>query len=83
MTRDRDTHVDSRADVDLYHALFADRRERVLNLTEIGVATGQSVAMWADYFANAHIFGLDPTLHANVMHFFSRYSRVHLCAARR
>ena len=77
-----DKSKDDHKYVDLYHSLFADRRHRVYNLTEIGVATGQSVAMWADYFSSAHIWGFDPTLIPSVLNFFSeRSSRVHLFKA--
>jgi hypothetical protein len=69
--------------VDLYHSLFHDRRLNVLNVTEIGVAKGQSVAMWADYFEKAQIWGIDPGLrHAKeVVHYFQSHPRVHLLAA--
>jgi SAM-dependent methyltransferase len=45
-----DKSKDDHKYVDLYHSLFADRRHRVYNVTEIGVSTGQSIAVWADYF---------------------------------
>src|SRR5688500_11842824 len=34
-------------------------RERVTNVVEIGVRFGQSLRMWADYFPNAVIHGVD------------------------
>ena len=80
-----DKSKDDHKYVDIYHSLFADRRQRVLNLTEIGVSSGQSVAMWADYFANAHIWGLDPLLSnrysRDVLRYFATNSRVHLFKA--
>ena len=39
--------------VDLYAALFDPIRSTVRNVTEIGIATGQGVAMWHRYFPNA------------------------------
>lgn len=44
---------------DLYHALFEPIRDRVLNITEIGVALGQSLQVWHDYFENANVYGVD------------------------
>ena len=78
-----DKSKDDHKYVDLYHALFSDRRQRVLNLTEIGVSTGQSVAMWSDYFDRAHIWGFDPLLRQNkaVGHYFRSNPRVHLFSA--
>ena len=75
-----DKSKDDHKYVDIYHSLFHDRRHRILNLTEIGVSTGQSVAMWSDYFENAHIWGFDPLLKHNspVVNHFRSQPRVHL-----
>jgi hypothetical protein len=50
----------------IYHQLFADLREAPIRLLEIGVggyeserAGGLGLKMWAEYFPNAHIVGLD------------------------
>ena len=45
--------------VSLYAMLLDPLRESVRNVTEVGVWSGSSVLMWADYFGNAQIFGLD------------------------
>ena len=42
-----------------YHRMFADIREDVRNVLEIGVNRGCSLKMWADYFPNAQIVGID------------------------
>ena len=42
-----------------YEALFAPRRWQQLNMLEIGVQTGASIKMWADYFPNARLVGID------------------------
>lgn len=55
-----------------YHNLLKDRRQEVKKVLEIGIGTkelmeqpgktyipGASLFMWADYFPNAHIVGLD------------------------
>ena len=50
----------------LYHRLFAPLRDRPIRLLEIGTggydlvtAGGASLAMWAEYFANGQITGID------------------------
>ena len=62
-------HTDKRRSAhkytDFYTSLFEDRRDVVTNVTEAGVWRGASIAMWAEYFPNAHVTGLDPDL-ANV-----------------
>lgn len=42
-----------------YDALLAGFRASFVNVLEIGVAQGQSLRMWADYFPNAAIHGAD------------------------
>lgn len=42
-----------------YDPYFADRRESVQKVLEIGIARGSSLQMWRDYFPNAEIHGLD------------------------
>ena len=44
---------------DLYAMLFAPLRTHARNITEIGIAAGQSLWLWNDYFAQAHIWGID------------------------
>merc|ERR1711971_89718 len=44
--------------VDYYASIFAHQRHDIMNVTEIGVAAGQSIQMWHEYFPNANIFGL-------------------------
>ena len=43
----------------LYSTLFEPIRHTALNVTEVGIATGQSLQMWHDYFDQAHIWGID------------------------
>ena len=45
--------------VDLYMSLFDPIRLKVRNVTEIGIASGQSLQMWIDYFSEAHVWGID------------------------
>src|SRR3954469_24776574 len=42
-----------------YEQLFAPRRWQRMAMLEIGVQAGGSVRMWADYFPNAQIVGID------------------------
>lgn len=42
-----------------YEFMFEELREAHFNLIEVGVKDGQSLAMWASYFPNATIIGID------------------------
>jgi hypothetical protein len=42
-----------------YEPLFEPLREQPITLLEVGVYTGSSLAVWADYFPNAQIIGVD------------------------
>ena len=64
--------------VDVYASLFDSIRDRVSNFTEIGVATGQSMQMWNDYFHNAKIYGLDKQVGKFVRAHFVTQPRVKL-----
>jgi len=44
---------------DLYASLFDPIRQSVRNITEIGLAQGQSLQVWHDYFSGARIWGID------------------------
>ena len=61
--------------VDVYATLF-HHRQQVHNVTEIGIAAGQSIQMWHEYFPQAQIYGfdmfIDPQVQANLNH-LSRY----------
>lgn len=45
--------------VALYNLIFGPIRQQVTSFLEVGVASGQSLQMWRDYFPNAEILGLD------------------------
>lgn len=68
---------------DLYSAIFDPIRDKVANITEIGVAQGQSLQVWHDYFEKAHIWGVD--IHRGVINhareMFQLQPRVHLLHA--
>jgi hypothetical protein len=57
--RDDQANVKDDCYFDLYHEVFAPLRNRELWIMEIGVAAGCSAKIWCDYFAMAHIVGLD------------------------
>ena len=44
---------------DIYDYYLSHLRDSEFNLLEIGVKTGSSLRMWADYFTNATIIGID------------------------
>lgn len=43
----------------VYDCLFSSLREKAENVLEIGIEKGGSLKLWADYFINAHVFGVD------------------------
>lgn len=52
-------HLSAKGYTTHYERLFAARRNDPVRLLEIGVASGGSLAMWADYFPRGEIVGLD------------------------
>lgn len=47
---------------DLYQRLFEPYRDTATRILEIGVFSGASAQVWAEYFPNAHVDGVDITL---------------------
>lgn len=45
--------------VEVYSGFFEPIRDRVKNVLEIGVNTGNSHRMWRDYFPDAMVYGVD------------------------
>lgn len=43
----------------LYNMLFANNRHSIKNMTEVGIASGQSIQAWYRYFPNAEIHAFD------------------------
>lgn len=68
---------------DLYNALFEPIRDRVVNITEIGVALGQSLQVWHDYFEKANVYGVDihPLVIKRARRMFADKPRVHILHA--
>jgi len=54
-----DKSKDDHSFVNLYSMLLDPIREKVQHILEVGVATGQSIKMWHEYFPNAQIYGMD------------------------
>jgi len=63
---------------DLYSMLFDPFRFTFKNITEVGIATGQSLKVWHDYFPKASIHGLDIRVYKNVKHDLQSSKRIHL-----
>ena len=64
--------------VDAYTTFFHHRRHAVRNMTEIGVAAGQSLQVWNEYFPRALIHGIDLQFEAAVVRNLSPLRRVTL-----
>ena len=74
-----DKSKDDHKYVDLYMTLFDPIRFQVRNVAELGVATGQSLQMWHDYFSNARVWGFDVKIHNTVRRVISSNKRISLC----
>lgn len=61
-----------------YDRLLSPYRERFTSMLEIGVAQGQSLKMWCDYFPNAIIHGADISLASKVCESYSPRIKFHL-----
>ena len=67
--------------VDLYGMMLDPIRERVANVTEIGVAYGLSLEIWNDFFPSANIWGIDLSVANIVRRRLQAKKRIHLLAA--
>jgi len=45
--------------LDFYEKLLYSKKETAQNVLEIGIQSGGSIKLWADYFTNATVYGLD------------------------
>jgi len=45
--------------IESYDRLFTPMRDKEINVLEIGINRGESLAMWREYFPNANIYGID------------------------
>lgn len=45
--------------LDLYESLLKSKKETAKNVLEVGIYHGGSIKLWADYFTNATVHGLD------------------------
>lgn len=50
----------------VYHDLLWERRRSIKRVLELGINSGASLRMWAEYFPNAEIFGVDCDLRCMV-----------------
>lgn len=53
--------------IEVYEAFFEPIRDRVANVLEIGINTGNSHRMWSKYFPQATIYGIDVVNYCNGM----------------
>ena len=74
-----DKSKDDHKYIDLYMSLFDPIRFQVRNIAELGIASGQSLQMWHEYFSNARVWGFDIHLHNTVRKFLSSNKRISLC----
>ncbi len=63
-TRDGTDKTTAHAYAPVYDRLFADCRDAVKHVVELGVDSGASLAAWAEYFPNARVTGIDLSLAA-------------------
>lgn len=61
-----------------YDKILAPFRESYLSILEIGVAQGQSIKMWTDYFPNAIIHGADISKASEICESYSNRIKFHL-----
>jgi hypothetical protein len=56
--------------IEIYEKYFEEIRDFYNNFLEIGVYRGDSIRMWAEYFTNSHIVGMDipPEINPNTMY---------------
>ena len=74
-----DKSKDDHKYVDIYASLFNPRRHSTESLLEIGIAAGQSLQMWNEYFPRAMIYGVDINRPAaNVAENLAKLPRVRL-----
>ena len=43
----------------LYERILSSKKDSALNVLEIGIHKGGSIKLWADYFTNAKVYGVD------------------------
>lgn len=71
-----DKSKDDHKYVDIYASLFSPSRFDFMNVMEIGVAAGQSIQLWNDFFPRANIFAMDFQIRDAVLTNLQRLQRV-------
>jgi hypothetical protein len=61
-----------------YDKILTPRRASITSILEIGVAQGQSIKMWTDYFPNATIHGADISSLSKICEAYSNRIKFHL-----
>lgn len=70
---------ESHSFTEFYDGILKYNRNEKLNILEIGVLNGSSINMWAEYFPNANIYGIDIDLYMSNGKIINNNSKVFLC----
>ena len=73
-----DKSKDDHKYTDLYGSIYHQGRFKVKNVLEVGVAAGQSIQVWHEFFPNANIYGIDIQIPDKVKENFKGMKRVQL-----
>eukprot|EP01035_Chromulina_nebulosa_P031429 gene31429-41909_t len=73
-----DKSKDDHKYTDLYGSIYHQGRFKVKNVLEVGVASGQSIQVWHEFFPNANIYGIDIKIPDKVIENFKGMKRVQL-----
>ena len=73
-----DKSKDDHKYTDLYGTIYHQGRSKVKNVLEVGVAAGQSIQVWHEFFPNANIYGIDIQIPDKVKENFKGMKRVQL-----
>lgn len=73
-----DKSKDDHKYTDLYGSIYHQGRSKVKNVLEVGVAAGQSIQVWHEFFPNANIYGIDIQIPDKVKENFKGMKRVQL-----
>lgn len=76
-----DKSKDDHKYTDFYTSLYTHTRHNITSVLEIGIAAGQSLQMWSDYFDAAIIYGVDLGINHVVINNLAVLDRVYLFVA--
>ena len=64
---------------EFYDDILKDKRNEQLNILEIGVWNGSSINMWAEYFPNSNVYGIDININRSNGKIVNNNAQVFLC----